>query len=390
MKKPILFLTPFVSLFGANHFFEGLEAYNDERYQTAYHYFQNSVEIYNDKDAAFYIGEMYQNGYYFNKDINKANEWYKKSASLANKEAIIKNFSPIEKSNKYLEKEFDVLEDKETNKTLRESLFSAFSLRPHHVNYLMPISYKLGESYPSYTPTDVYKNVEAEMQISFKLNIFEDLFGFDEIYSLAYTQQSWWQIYTPSSPFREVNYNPEFFITFPIKWRHNNYLNFKWFRIALAHKSNGQGNVEEISPELLKNKTETNPLYLTNRSRSHNYLEASMSIQYKNIFAELHLWAPFLGSADLTDNPDLYKYLGYAQLNATYIKNDNYLTFKGRYNPITGKGSAEFQHSYKMSKDRNLYFFTKIFHGYGESMIDYNNRTTKVGFGVSFSPPTLF
>jgi phospholipase A1/A2 len=60
-----------------------------------------------------------------------------------------------------------------------------FGLKPHKVNYILPYSYREGV-YKSYVPTDEYRNIEAELQVSLKLYLGTGLFGLNESYYLAY------------------------------------------------------------------------------------------------------------------------------------------------------------------------------------------------------------
>jgi len=80
------------------------------------------------------------------------------------------------------------------------------------------------------------------------------------VYSVAYTQLSFWQFYADSAYFRESNYNPEFFVTILLADAITRDF-LKGTRIGLAHQSKGRGGRKE---------------------RSWNYVHAALFFQYKS------------------------------------------------------------------------------------------------------------
>ncbi len=262
--------------------------------------------------------------------------------------------------------EVNEIEDIEAKKAMKKWLNRDFGLKPHKVNYILPFAYREGD-YKSYVLTDEYRNIEAELQVSLKLYLGTSLLGLDESYYLAYSHQAFWQIYSDSSPFRETNYNPEGFIEFPIINK-DSFVNMKSIKLGVAHISNGQGSSNVISQ---------------NRSRSLNYLYTEFAFQHDTLLTEILLMGPFPGTANDLDNPDIMDYLGYASIKFNYFKAKHMFTLMGRGNLSTGYGAVESTYSYPLID--NAYFYTKVFSGYGESLIDYNNCITKFSVGFSFS-----
>ena len=258
-----------------------------------------------------------------------------------------------------------------------------FFLEPYKTNYILPFSYKSGENYNSYSLSDTYSNLEFEFQISLKYNFYNNLFGFNESYNVVYSQKTWWQLYSESSPFREFNFNPEFFVSIPFTYSVNNF-KFRNLKLSFVHNSNGKGNIEENNLIL------ADKLNLKNNSRSHNYFEASSLMSFNNIDIEISSLINYLGSFDLSDNPDIYDYYGYLGLKLNYKLDDYNLMFSGRINPLNGNGNLEVSTYYTINKKENFYLYFKYFYGYGESLIDYNNRINKVGIGIAFNLPNLF
>lgn len=266
------------------------------------------------------------------------------------------------------------IEDTEAKKGMQKWLKRDFGLLPHKVNYLLPYAYREG-AYESYVPTDEYRNIEAELQVSLKLYLGTGLLGLNESYYLAYSHQAFWQIYAASSPFRETNYNPEGFVEFPVLDK-DSIFNMKSVKLGLAHSSNGQGSNENV----VYSSPGVNP---GNRSRSLNYMYSELAFQHDTLLTEFRIITPFPGTADDNDNPDIMDYLGYTSVKLNYFIGKHMFTLMGRGNITTGYGAVESTYSYPLIDD--AYFFIKIFSGYGESLIDYDNEVTKFSIGFSFS-----
>lgn len=270
--------------------------------------------------------------------------------------------------------DIDKVKSSESKKAMNKWLEGKFGLQPYRVNYLLPYGYT-DTNYKSYVPSDEYKNVEAELQVSLKLNVANNLLGLNESYYLSYTHTAFWQVYANSSPFRETNYNPEGFVIFPL-YDDDSILKLRSIKFALAHKSNGQGNTSNV---VYANPSQ-NP---GNRSRSINYVYSTVRFQHDTLLADLTLMYPFPESEESNDNPDIMDYLGYTKLKLSYFLDKHMFTLMGRGNFMTNKGAVEGTYSYPLIDDTYLYI--KVFSGYGESLIDYNNKVTKYSIGFSFS-----
>lgn len=265
--------------------------------------------------------------------------------------------------------------NKVENDTSRESmqkwLDGDFGLQTYKVNYLLPYGYAT-KDYRSKGPI-VYKNIEAELQVSLKIQVAKNLFGLHESYYAAYSHQSFWQLYIYSAPFRETNYNPEAFVIFPVDDTVSVF-KLRSLKFAIAHKSNGQPNTEEV---------DINGIPLGNLSKSINYVYSSVRMQHGALITDLTVWAP-LGTGDnLSDNPDLMDYIGYGSVKFTYFYFEHMFTLMARGNLERGRGAIEATYSYPLHDQTNLY--VKLFSGYEESLIDYNRNLTKFAIGFSFS-----
>ena len=261
---------------------------------------------------------------------------------------------PAEKEKESLYNSLDKTDD-QTKNTLKQIVESSYNIQAHNTNYFLPISYNYNGEYQD-TNGHNAKTTETEFQFSLKYNIGADLFGLKEIYSVAYTQKSFWQLYTSSAYFRETNYNPEFFLTFPMALdadRHG----LKAIKLSFAHQSNGRGSDEE---------------------RSWNYLSGSFIFQYDYLFTELKLWTSWKSALEY--NPDLLDYLGYGSVKFIVPYKKNLFSFK-----VNSKGTIESNYSYPISSREDLFLYVKVFSGYGESLIDYDNYINKVGIGFSIS-----
>jgi phospholipase A1 len=91
------------------------------------------------------------------------------------------------------------------------------------------------------------------------------------------------------------------------------------------------------------------------------------------------------GSND--DNPDITDYLGHYELRAGYKWNEQVFSVMSRNNLESGfdRGAFEFGWSFPLWKYPYLKGYIQYFRGYGESLIDYNNRVNRIGIGVSLT-----
>ncbi|SEA40564.1 phospholipase A1 [Flavobacterium gillisiae] len=207
-----------------------------------------------------------------------------------------------------------------------------------------------------------YNTIETKFQLSFKTKVLQSVFwGHGDLW-LAYTQKSHWQIYNTklSRPFREVNYEPELILNFPVKF---NLFGFKarMVGVALNHESNGK----------------SDPF-----SRSWNRIILHAGFERNNWTVYVRPWFRVPDAID--DNPDISEYVGRGDVNVIYTKNGNILSFVGSHNlnfNSKARGNAAFSWSYPVRN--NLKGYLLISHGYGETLIDYNNLQTTVGVGVS-------
>lgn len=224
-----------------------------------------------------------------------------------------------------------------------------------------PISGNVNSDYVAPLGVD-YNNIEAKFQLSFKTKILQGIFwGHGDLW-VAYTQISHWQIYNNSlsRPFREVNYEPELILNIPVKF---NIFGFKTRMIGMAfnHQSNGK----------------SEPF-----SRSWNRFILHAGLERKNWTIYLRPW--FRVPADKDDNPDIADYVGRGDVNVIYTKNGNIFSFIGSHSlnfNSKSRGNSSFSWSYPIKN--NLKGYLLVSHGYGETLIDYNNLQTTVGIGVS-------
>ena len=247
-----------------------------------------------------------------------------------------------------------------------------FLLTPYKAIYVLPLVWSSnpneqphsGNTSPEYiAPAEVdYDAVEAKFQLSFKTKILQDfLWGSADLW-VAYTQISHWQLYNSelSRPFREVNYEPEIIVNFPVKF---NVFGFKTRMIGVSfdHMSNGKS-------------------YPGTRSWNRVILMAGLERKNWNIY--IRPW--YVIPESKGDNPDISDYIGNADVNVIYAKNRSVFTFIGSHNfNFDGnmRGSSTFSWAYSIKG--NLRGYLNISHGYGNSLIDYNHKQTTIGVGVS-------
>lgn len=226
----------------------------------------------------------------------------------------------------------------------------------HKPMYVWPVTYS-----PDYSGEDT----ELIFQVGLKQRLFARNFFF------GYTQKSFWQVYNSddSRPFRETNYNPELFY----RWKPKKPICAGCgLDIGFDHESNGQEVVD---------------------SRSWNRIILALYRQSGDTLLHLRAWYRLPEDAKKTpddpkgdDNPDIADFYGYGELRLQrklFGERNHMIATMLRGNPATGKGAVQLNYSLPLGDD--AFWSLNLWHGYGESLIDYNNSITRISFGVTLA-----
>lgn len=250
-----------------------------------------------------------------------------------------------------------------------------YVLTPHKMNYILPLSVVDEISRDAYqefsTWAEDLKDTEAKFQISLKIPLLTgQLLNKGDQLFFGFTLQSWWQIYAAeiSKPFRETNYQPEFFYVTPINL--HPFGGNSALVVGAEHQSNGRS-------QLL--------------SRSWNRIYVNYLYEKRNFALSFRPWyrvpeheksSPTSGEGD--DNPDILDYMGHFELGMVYkYSKDFELSFKGRNNFATHNGFLEVGATFPLWG--KLKGYAQFSSGYGESLIDYNVNQKRFGIGIALT-----
>ena len=266
------------------------------------------------------------------------------------------------------------------------------------MNYFLPVAYNSSpndETNLEYDPSAKAQHNEAKFQLSFKAKVWEDVLqeplqGFyDNIKVVkgldvwvAYTQLAFWQLYNSafSSPFRDINYEPELLINFRTNY---DILGFKgrFINVGFNHQSNGR----------------SKPL-----SRSWNRIVANIGLERNNFALQLKTWYHLPENEGDDDNPDMTRYMGYGELWTTFYWKDMRFAMMLRNNfrqdnlgaiqldwsiPPSTLGklllgrmlSSSWIDKYLSDK---FSLYVQYFNGYGEGLMDYNQSINRISVGL--------
>lgn len=258
----------------------------------------------------------------------------------------------------------------------RAAAQNPFTVLAHRRNYLLPVSYS---SHPNEDPYRTLPNQtaeqnasldhsEAKFQISLKAPVAYDVLTQNDGFMFAFTGVSWWQVYNEniSAPFRETNYEPEFFYQLPYS-KSILGLPFKGLMLGVSHQSNGQ----------------SQPL-----SRSWNRVFADFIFAGDDYAFSIRPWYRLRedDKSDIfdpkgDDNPDIEYYLGHFEFSGVYNLGDHELSMMLRNNLRSdNKGAIQIDWTFPLFGHMRGY--TQYFNGYGESLLDYNVSMERIGFGI--------
>ena len=313
--------------------------------------------------------------------------WYKRAAEWE------LNDSNKKKVYETVYRNLDPLDDEESTNTMMQLATGKFGLRAYYPNYAV-VSYtdKIPKGEAKYeeggaNPDGVaYIHTEAKYQISLRADYVTNWFGFVQMWTGAYTQTSYWQIFINSAPFRDTNYKPELFVSIPF-FHSADTIGLKGIALGYKHSSNGQ-------PVTDGNRTRPRGPVKGSRSRSWNRLYARAYFQWSHFFAEIDAWYKFEEPIETDDNPDIVDYYGQGSLELGYIHGKLLTRLTLRPSFTKGHVTGELEMSYPVPLSDNVFFYLQAFSGvdtdgnvggYGQSLIDYDQKVNQVGFGLSIS-----
>jgi phospholipase A1 len=238
----------------------------------------------------------------------------------------------------------------------------------HRSSYALAMSYNFTPNPAPLQEVDPAKTLvkpEVTFQLSFKAKLWQDMFGKKVDLWVAYTQRSFWQLYnfSDSSPFRETDYEPEVLFNFRTDFR---FLGFdtRFVQVGLNHQSNGQ----------------SEPL-----SRSWNRVVANVGLERGPLSLLLKGWFHIPESAASDDNPGLNSYMGYGEIWAYYFIKSHRLGIMLRDNLDFDLNRGAIQLEWSFPLFAQMAGYVQYFLGYGESLLDYNHRVNRIGFGFIFA-----
>ncbi|MBL9215808.1 MAG: phospholipase A [Opitutaceae bacterium] len=217
----------------------------------------------------------------------------------------------------------------------------------------------------------------AKFQFSFKYRLFGEQAALGEALPalrgvfLGYTQRSLWDIEADSSPFFDTSYMPEVLFesqAFADPGSPGG-LKLLGYHVGLKHESNGRDGAA---------------------SRSLNIVYFRPAVAFGRLDGWNLLVVPrvFAYVSDRSNNPTIADYRGNLELTAIVGRNDRFaLALTGRLGHGAHRGSLQADLTIPVQFNRLLDFATYVliqyWDGYGESLRDYDRRTSTVRAGFS-------
>lgn len=206
-------------------------------------------------------------------------------------------------------------------------------------------------------------NSDVKFQISFALRLTNATLPGNSFLFLMYTQKTFWNVFEPSLPMGDINFNPGIGWSFPF-FSKNQYVGKA--TLLLEHESNGRDG---------------------NQSRSWNRLSISAStIIDQWIMVHAKIWFPFI---DSRNNKDILKYYGIYQSGVVITTPDQKFQFGLTWMKRAGWNlnfNTILDFTWRIHKKSNLNLFVQYYNGYGEDLLHYNQFRSMLRAGLVFKP----
>lgn len=242
-----------------------------------------------------------------------------------------------------------------------------FDISLYKPNYLLPYYYTGtvdNAAYQNMTPgSERLKHNEVKFQFSAKVPAWRNVYNDRSTIYLAYTQLSYWQLYNQKKFMRENDYEPELFLANEVNWHLGKKWNINFLNVGAEHQSNGLGTGTVLERSW-------NRLYLEGIASNDNWM-----IDIK----------PWIVMSTNKNNNDIAKYLGYVQAIVAYKYHQQVFAIRG-YNLVEhGPRRAAVELTWSFPIVPYIKGYIQVFSGYGQSLIEYNNRTNSGGIGITLS-----
>lgn len=226
-----------------------------------------------------------------------------------------------------------------------------------------------------------YKHAETKIQLSIRTKLAKGLLkngdaDTDDTDSLwfGYTQQSYWQVFngTLSRPFRTTDHEPELLYIYPHQIALPGGWDYRLSGLGMVHQSNGQSDPLSRS---------WNRTYLMGAAEKILGPESSLQLQGR-------IWKRWHEAALDDDNPMIENYIGRAELAGSWqINKANTLGLTLRHSlRHQARGSARLDWLMAPSASPSytgLRYHVQLFSGYGDSLLDYNQKRHVLSLGLS-------
>ncbi|GAB3662981.1 phospholipase A [Ramlibacter alkalitolerans] len=220
-----------------------------------------------------------------------------------------------------------------------------------------------------------YRTTETRLQLSVRAKIAQGLLVGrpDAIDSLwfAYSQQSYWQIFTPglSRPFRSTDHEPEFIYVLPLQTPQADRWRVRFGGLGIVHQSNGQ----------------SLPL-----SRSWNRVYLMAGAEHDRLQLQARVWRRLHEDAANDDNPGISDFIGRGELRAVWRNSRRNLFAATARHALRARGRGSLRLEWFRTlgdtgegPPSGLQLHTQVFSGYGDTLLDYNRSRTVFSIGLS-------